>query len=285
MAYRYGIYLTVHNASALVYAALNKGIYLSPGTDTYVDVSRTTFKKHKSKYRPCFANSEDFRKKSPGLAEWFEFFYKPFEYEQDFCRDLCLQLNIYNHCNCCDVFIGCPPTTFCSTDDALECSKTFTKNFLANFKPCEDICLPKCETQSFTLLNSQSAFPANEYTWDMLSKLPEPPNYAEPNYNYFFVKESILSFTVNYNSLSYTYIEEQPSFTFSQFVGNLGGQLGLCIGISLLSFVEVLELISELCILFYYKKIAKKKRPEPENTFAHPFYVNRLPLQISTPIR
>ncbi len=58
----------------------------------------------------------------------------------------------------------------------------------------------------------------------------------------------------------------------SQFVGNIGGQLGLCIGISLLSLVELLEIISELCVLFYYKKIAKKKRPQREHKFSNPFY-------------
>ncbi len=220
MAYRYGLYLVVHNASETKQALLNKGLNLAPGSDTYIDVSRTIYKKYKSRYSPCIENLKDLRDKSETLANYFEQFYQTSQYDQDFCRDLCLQENIYNKCNCCDIITECRQKVYCATADEVNCMNSFTETFLSNDKTCGDICIVKCETQSFTLLNSEAAFPADYYIDNVLKKMPEPPNYDDYEANDNFVKESVLGFTVNYNSLSYTFIEEKPSLTFSQFVGN-----------------------------------------------------------------
>ncbi len=60
---------------------------------------------------------------------------------------------------------------------------------------------------------------------------------------------------MNYEGYTYTQIEEIPAVTFEQLLGNVGGQLGLFIGISLLSLIECLEILLELAYLFYERRI------------------------------
>jgi hypothetical protein len=60
---------------------------------------------------------------------------------------------------------------------------------------------------------------------------------------------------VFYDRLSYTEITEKPSVPFVDLVSNVGGTFGLFIGISLLSFLEVVELIYEMLSIFSNKKI------------------------------
>jgi hypothetical protein len=49
-------------------------------------------------------------------------------------------------------------------------------------------------------------------------------------------------------------INEIPSTLLIDLVGNIGGQLGLFIGISLLSFIEIIELFIDFIIFCFNKK-------------------------------
>ncbi|RNA07701.1 acid-sensing ion channel 2 [Brachionus plicatilis] len=61
--------------------------------------------------------------------------------------------------------------------------------------------------------------------------------------------ESVLAVNVFYNDISLNVIKEFSAKTFEQLVAEIGGFLGLCMGISLLSVVEIFELIFKI-ILF-----------------------------------
>jgi hypothetical protein len=58
-------------------------------------------------------------------------------------------------------------------------------------------------------------------------------------------------FTIFYESLSYTVIDQVPKMNILDLISNIGGNLGLFIGVSFLSFAEIIELFIE--ILFILK--------------------------------
>jgi hypothetical protein len=49
-------------------------------------------------------------------------------------------------------------------------------------------------------------------------------------------------------------ISEYPEYTFMSFLSSIGGDLSLYIGITILSFVEIAELIVRILILSFAKK-------------------------------
>ena len=53
--------------------------------------------------------------------------------------------------------------------------------------------------------------------------------------------------------MTYTLMLELPKIKIVDLVANLGGILGLFIGISFLSFVEILEIILEIFIILFEK--------------------------------
>ncbi len=97
------------------------------------------------------------------------------------------------------------------------------------------------------------------------------------------MKKNLISFLVYYDDLSYTYVEElaktsitdlvsksrfqiTPNFRLIYLqilidskVGSVGGQLGLFIGISFLSFAELFDLAFKLIDEFLNRKKADKK--------------------------
>ena len=54
-------------------------------------------------------------------------------------------------------------------------------------------------------------------------------------------------------------IKEKPSIEGEIFVSNIGGALGLFLGISVLSLVEIFEILFEICLAFFESKLAASK--------------------------
>jgi hypothetical protein len=57
---------------------------------------------------------------------------------------------------------------------------------------------------------------------------------------------------ISYNHMTYVKITQSPSMTFSTFVGNIGGQIGLWIGASIISCVKIFIVLGPLV----YTKVA-----------------------------
>ncbi len=60
------------------------------------------------------------------------------------------------------------------------------------------------------------------------------------------VRESVVSLNVYYNSLSYTLATESPKLDIISLLSNIGGSLGLFMGVSFLSLVEILVLLLDI---------------------------------------
>ena len=75
---------------------------------------------------------------------------------------------------------------------------------------------------------------------------------------YSLIKNSVVKISIFYNDISYDALVESPVLTFDVLLGNVGGSLGLFIGISFLSLVEIFELIFEILRLIHKEGKEKK---------------------------
>ena len=72
-----------------------------------------------------------------------------------------------------------------------------------------------------------------------------------------------LILNIAFDSLSYLNYEESPSISVYNLISNIGGVIGLLLGMSLLSIFEVFEMIILniiLIIKYNYKKIKQQKK-------------------------
>lgn len=120
-------------------------------------------------------------------------------------------------------------------------------------------------TDTFDKL-SQSEFPTRFYS-DVLINVNANKNVYIRNFtSYEQVKSSTLALNVYYDDITYTIVDEVPSKTWDDFVANLGGFLGLCLGASLLSLVEIFEFVFK--IISYYFNRNFQVKPKPKLNFA-----------------
>lgn len=74
------------------------------------------------------------------------------------------------------------------------------------------------------------------------------------------LRSHMLSLNFYYENLAYYEITESPQYTWSDIVSSIGGSLGLCLGASLLSIVELLGLTTHFISFLFRKNILQEER-------------------------
>ena len=65
---------------------------------------------------------------------------------------------------------------------------------------------------------------------------------------------NLISIDIYYENLEYTSISQLPKMDIIDLISNIGSNLSLFIGISFLSFAEIIEIIGEILIILFQKK-------------------------------
>jgi hypothetical protein len=65
------------------------------------------------------------------------------------------------------------------------------------------------------------------------------------------VSKTFFSINVYYEDLKYTLISQQPKIELFGLISNLGGILGLFIGFSFISCLELIEILAELIYVYF----------------------------------
>lgn len=126
---------------------------------------------------------------------------------------------------------------------------------------CSKSCRDECEYFNYDTVVSNSLFPSSKYSQVIIANENISKMFDDNDNNidstssssssipdYDTIKSGVLAASVYYSSEMYNRIREKPSTEFEVFVSNLGGNLGLFLGISLLSFIELIEVFYEwLC--------------------------------------
>jgi len=179
------------------------------------------------------------------------------DYSQSDCFYLCSSLFALEESNC-----GCNSTLDdfsknCVTQFGLEetneknCVSEFLKEFRKKyqFEKCLKYCPLECDSMNF-VINTFS----EQFLVDGNISNKTKSAYAIPDFNTFEeIKKHFIGIYVYYNDFKYTLISEEPKTELFNFISNIGGILGLFLGISFLSFIEIFEILFEIVFILFKK--------------------------------
>ena len=249
-----GIIVVVHNKSTM--PLLNNDRILV-GTNAEIDlkVARTFISKLGPPYSDCIKNEDNID------SEFYKFIVNKLKmtYTQEYCFELCLQQIVTNECNCStNWFELFENTSFCNKDK-IKCSTDVVGDILSNKKAdlnsnCVKKCPLKCETVEYKITTSRANYPT-PWSTSLLSKHKIINSSGLSNDT---IEKAVLRVHVYYESMTYTAITETESITALTLFSNIGGTLGLCLGISILSLSKVFNLIIYL-LTICEKSIVKNK--------------------------
>ncbi|CAF0708689.1 unnamed protein product [Brachionus calyciflorus] len=249
-----GARVVVHNQSVDPIIS-SEGIDVPTGFQTNLGIKRSFLFKLDSPYSDCIKDT-----KSPDSHD--SLYYKSIFtklnmtiYRQKICMRLCLQDFILRKCACLDgslpnIFVN---ETICQDIDSLECVADSRMEYFSSQESssCSQ-CPLECDSSNFQMTASSSRYPTRYYQnylsarTNILSRFPTGTSASE-------ITKSTVLLNVFYEDLATTYTNEIPAVTPVSLLGNVGGNLGLFIGISLLTFVEIIEFLIELFFILFNK--------------------------------
>ena len=232
-----GLAVWIHNKTSPPKIELGDGdgddpISILPGFQTNLAIEKVVDHKLEEPYNDCIHNVSAFRKNKTLIDFMLG---NGQTYSQIKCMNSCFDLKYIenNPCNCKSarlgkVWLNCWENEENATLNSctFEAKKLF---FTRNLKEyCSEYCPLECDSISFTI--SINTFK-----------------------NLFFSDPDITYLKVYFRSLRYTYISQTPKMLFFDMLSNVGGTLGLFVGLSFVSLFEALEIILELIFIFISK--------------------------------
>lgn len=166
-------------------------------------------------------------------------------YQRRTCLDLCFQKYITDKCQCYSaMFAKYANFDICSSDEQIMCSLNAEQDYYAsNDEFCTSVCPTECNTVEYEYLTSLADFPSRPFGDALLQDQAVVSKFKFANVTFDDLKRRVLSVNLFYSTFDYSEISELESTKIVDLLSSMGGTLGLFIGVSILSFVEIVELI------------------------------------------
>ena len=265
------VFITNENANSLI----ANGILLSPGYTTKISIERINIIKKPQPYSNCVENLES-------IDSYNSLTYKKLinqnqnqTYKYINCYLFCIQKHLGDICNCQLDYLNLiyyNEMRLCYLNETTreqdgECFQKSLKMMLNDsityLKKCD--CPFECEYNFFKNTNSFAEFPTRKYLPFLMnsSLIKSLYNYnLNDSLNTFeMLKKSVARLQINYQEMMQTFITEYPKMQAADLVSSVGGILGLFLGLSFLSFIEIIDfLVQFINILVKSVKISRIRK-------------------------
>lgn len=222
-----GIRVLLHDQGHMTFP-YEEGFSVSPGMATSVGIKKTQIiRLDRYNNKSCLPEDE------LPMTNIYRRYKNITTYSQQACLKSCLGLSQRIRCKCsenafpsdrdpCDVFDSKTST----------CLRTVKYLFNNDRLSCLADCRQPCTEEVIQKTISSSQWPSKAYK-----------DYLISQNKYHNESDNMLQLNVFFNELNYEKIEEQFSYGTINLLADVGGQLGLWIGISVITVCELLELI------------------------------------------
>lgn len=247
---QFGLMVFIHNKTDPPSSV--EGVLVMPSMSTNIAITRTFHSQLPKPYSEC--DLDELTKKSY-RSELYDLVSRNQSFKKKDCIDMCFQKFLYKKCNCTIPFIKTyePTALPCISDEESNCVADFTYNF-SNSEFISENCLPECPTECdrnqlcFQISSSEYSSAIRD---EIIKNQPKiKAIYSNESFS-TSLRSNMLGLNIFYESLSYTKIEESESMDFVTLLSNIGGIAGLFLGISLLSFVEIFEILLEFAFIVF----------------------------------
>jgi hypothetical protein len=236
-------YSDVFNAYQL--REIEQGLNIPDGINN-IQIDREIDQKLPEPYNACIKqDTKEF------ISNYFEYFIRNSKtYKQKDCVDFCLNEYIGQKCGC-EVNIDSFDKCVIVKNDSLKssCFLLFNEYFLnKNIYEIPGNCFKDCplECDSIHYRIQHNSFKVSD------KFLNTSTNYSHE------MKDDLVFISISYAKKSYDLIKQIPKMKAFDLVSSVGGTLSLFIGVSFLTFVEIIEILFEIAII-YLNKFKNKK--------------------------
>jgi hypothetical protein len=253
----YGLNVLVENNT---YLSVDKSnvIALNGGTINFMPIQRRFASKLAKPYSNC-----DIDNTNPGQFDspYYNLIKNsPYQYSQELCVLQCYQQQIINLCNCSTPIYVSLYNASCKNEEETGCAlwEPIKGSVSSQIPSCIPQCPLECNSTEISFTLTSQTFTGNGYGYLVNATSTFSSDFISTPITDMTASNKFVQLFAYYDSLSFTSSEDSPSMDIVAFLGNIGGTLGLFLGISVLSVCECIHVMVESCILVKGRLIKNK---------------------------
>ncbi|NP_001076197.1 amiloride-sensitive sodium channel subunit alpha [Oryctolagus cuniculus] len=216
------------------------GFNLRPGVETSISMRKESLDRLGGDYGDCTQNGSDVPVKNLYRSK----------YTQQVCIHSCFQENMVKECGCAYIFYPLPEgVEYCDYRKHNSwgyCYYKLQDAFSSDRLGCFTKCRKPCSVTNYELSAGYSRWPSvtsQDWVFQMLS--------LQNNYTVSNKRNGVAKLNIYFKELNYKANSESPSVTMVTLLSNLGSQWSLWFGSSVLSVVEMAELLFDLSVITF----------------------------------
>ena len=249
--YYRGLYVFVLNSTDYPLGSAISPYLVTPGSGLAILPQRQFYTQYQTPYSEC--NVLEDNTLAVGNLPDSTFFdgvvNTGYAYAQSTCFSFCQQKITAQKCHCIALNIAytIDGYDYCLNENETRCADMIFDNFTSSSfitQNCLLFCPLECTQRILIASISSYTYPSTEaYLGKIQNNANLIKHYANQTDFTTNLRRNVVQVILNYNSLSYTETDEEPKLTTEDLLGLIGGHLHLFLGMSLISFVELGELI------------------------------------------
>ncbi|XP_072049117.1 acid-sensing ion channel 1B-like [Amphiura filiformis] len=219
-----GLKFVVHDWHDLALVA-TLGLAIPPGFHTYAAVRKKKYEELPKPWGNCKSVKDGYNKKV--------------------CLSDCRLDHIVRSCNCRPLgYTG--NTKICTPDQQANCVAKALQEYRSSGISDECDCPTPCTEIVFTSSLSMTSFPSDQLAEEYLKEYGTLQTVVEDNSSFSFrddlnLRKNLVYLDVYFDELSETRFKQVEAMSWSALLSDLGGQMGLFLGMSAITAAEVLE--------------------------------------------
>ncbi len=220
---------------------------MSPGYQTNLIIQRVFNEKLSLPYDNSFESIETF-------GEFNTTFVKKILnsgdiYQQTACIDLCRKNQYLEKCNC---ILKDRDVWQCSNNNYnITCNNDLVDNFYSKYYvECLPLCPLECKENNFIISTSFLSYPHLSRANSLLNNSIIKAHISNISKEFAVdtLRKYVLSVFIYYDDLEYIIIKKSPKIDWLDLISSIGGIMGIFLGTSFLSFIEINDLFVMITI-------------------------------------
>ncbi|XP_058878974.1 acid-sensing ion channel 1C isoform X2 [Acipenser ruthenus] len=231
------------------------GFGVAPGFQTFVSCQQQRLMYLPPPWGDC--------KSTPIESEFFS------TYSITACRIDCETRYLIANCNCRMVHMP-GNAIVCTPEQYKECADP-ALDFLVEKDNDYCVCETPCNMTRYGKELSMVKIPSKASAKYLAKKFNKTEQY---------IGENILVLDIFFEALNYETIEQKKAYEVAGLLGDIGGQMGLFIGASILTILEIFDYLYEVFkdkVFGYVKRKKRPKRSQSDNLSLHPLFIMSIP--------
>ncbi len=237
-----------------------EGIKISPGTSTNIIINRYSILKKPKPYSECTDGLDSIDSYN---SEFYQRYFSPNRrYRFTECSFVCFQKFIGEECGCQSIlqpFTYFKEMRLCLLNETKmaedrQCALAKIAKYYQTSELLEQCDCPfECDIDEYSYTSSYSQFPTIKYTKYLMSNLVIKKRLSDTT-SYEEIAERVARVLIFYDKLRVTKVIENIKVQPFDLVSNLGGTLGLFLGLSFLSLIEIFEILLKIIFILSEKR-------------------------------